>query len=85
MSPRRLFGALAFAEAVTWTLLITALVLRAVMIFAGVEALQRFHWLIYVFGGFLVFTGIKLFLQRNKEESPEDSAMMRWLKKRANR
>jgi tellurite resistance protein TerC len=55
--------------------ILTALVLRAVMIFAGVEALQRFHWLIYVFGGFLVFTGIKLFLQRNKEESPEDSAV----------
>ncbi len=61
--------------------ILTALVLRAIMIFAGVEALQRFHWLIYVFGGFLVFTGIKLFLQRNKEESPEDSAMMRWIKK----
>ncbi len=61
--------------------ILTALVLRAIMIFAGVEALQRFHWLIYVFGGFLVFTGIKLFFQRNKEESPEDSALMRWIKK----
>lgn len=57
--------------------ILSALVLRAVMIFAGVAMLQRFHWLIYVFGAFLIFTGAKLFLQRNKEEHPEDGAVMK--------
>jgi tellurite resistance protein TerC len=37
-----------------------ALLMRASMIFAGVALIQRFHWLIYVFGAFLVFTGIRL-------------------------
>ncbi|AKJ03326.1 Integral membrane protein TerC [Archangium gephyra] len=57
--------------------ILSALVLRAVMIFAGVAMLQRFHWLIYVFGAFLILTGVKLFLQRNKEEHPEDGAVMK--------
>ncbi|HYO69187.1 MAG TPA: TerC family protein [Archangium sp.] len=57
--------------------ILSALVLRAAMIFAGVAMLQRFHWLIYVFGAFLILTGVKLFLQRNKEEHPEDGAVMK--------
>ncbi|AEI66920.1 TerC family protein [Corallococcus macrosporus] len=57
--------------------ILSALVLRAIMIFAGVAMLARFHWLIYVFGGFLILTGVKLFLQRNKEDNPEDGALMR--------
>ncbi|MBJ6762841.1 TerC family protein [Myxococcaceae bacterium JPH2] len=61
--------------------ILSALVLRAVMIFAGVAMLERFHWLIYVFGAFLILTGAKLFLQRNKEEHPEDG----WLMKAARR
>ena len=61
--------------------ILTALILRAIMIFAGVAALAKFHWLIYVFGGFLVLTGIKLWLQRDKAESPEDSKVLRWARK----
>ncbi|CAM4308280.1 TerC family protein [Corallococcus sp. ZKHCc1 1396] len=57
--------------------ILSALVLRAVMIFAGVAMLERFHWLIYVFGAFLILTGIKLFVQRNAEEHPEDGWLMR--------
>jgi tellurite resistance protein TerC len=57
--------------------ILSALVLRALMIFAGAALLARFHWLIYVFGAFLVFTGIKLFLNRGKEEHPEQSPAMR--------
>jgi tellurite resistance protein TerC len=57
--------------------ILTALVLRALMIFAGAALLARFHWLIYVFGAFLVFTGIKLFLNRGREEHPERSPAMR--------
>lgn len=61
--------------------ILTALVLRAAMIFAGVAMLQRFHWLIYFFGAFLIFTGIKLFLNRNQEEHPENGAAMRWARR----
>jgi tellurite resistance protein TerC len=61
--------------------ILTALVLRAAMIFAGVAMLQRFHWLIYVFGAFLIFTGVKLFLNRNHEDHPENSAVMKWARR----
>jgi tellurite resistance protein TerC len=61
--------------------ILSALVLRAVMIFAGVAMLERFHWLIYVFGAFLILTGVKLFLQRNKEEHPEDGWLMRFARR----
>jgi tellurite resistance protein TerC len=60
--------------------ILSALVMRAVMIFAGAAMIQRFHWLIYVFGVFLIFTGVKLYLDRNKEEHPEDSAAMKWVR-----
>ncbi len=61
--------------------ILSALLLRAAMIFAGVAMLQRFHWLIYVFGAFLIFTGVKLFLNRNQEEHPENSAVMKWARR----
>ena len=57
--------------------ILSALVLRAGMIFAGVAMLHRFHWLIYVFGAFLILTGVKLFVQRNKEENPQDGVVMK--------
>ena len=64
--------------------ILSALVLRALMIFAGAALLARFHWLIYVFGAFLIFTGIKLFLNRGREEHPEQSRFMqlarRWIR-----
>jgi tellurite resistance protein TerC len=61
--------------------ILSALLLRAVMVFAGVALLSRFHWLTYVFGAFLVITGVKLFAERNKEEHPEDSRLMRWARR----
>ncbi|MBL8743753.1 MAG: TerC family protein, partial [Myxococcales bacterium] len=54
-----------------------ALVMRAVMIFAGGALLARFHWLIYVFGAFLVLTGVKLLRQQGKEPDLEKSWFMR--------
>ncbi|NOT32191.1 MAG: TerC family protein [Planctomycetes bacterium] len=57
--------------------ILSALVLRAGMIFAGTALLARFHWLIYVFGAFLVLTGIKLFVQRGKEAHPEEGWSLR--------
>ncbi|HET9553655.1 MAG TPA: TerC family protein [Anaeromyxobacteraceae bacterium] len=50
--------------------IVTALVLRAAMILAGTALLERFHWLLYVFGAFLVITGAKLFLHRTGDAAP---------------
>jgi tellurite resistance protein TerC len=59
----------------------TALVLRAIMIFAGTAMIARFHWIIYVFGAFLIFTGIKLFIQRNKEDDFGESGVLTFIRK----
>ena len=49
-----------------------ALVLRLVMIFAGAELVDKFHWILYVFGVFLIYTGIKMFGDDDSFE-PEES------------
>ena len=59
----------------------TALVLRGGMIIGGTALLQRFHWLIYVFGAFLLFTGVKLLFHEEGEHSPEHSLAFRALRK----
>lgn len=61
--------------------ILTALVLRGGMILAGTALLQRFHWLIYVFGAFLLFTGVKLLFHKEAEHSPEQSAAFRALRR----
>ncbi|MFN7952051.1 MAG: TerC family protein [bacterium] len=61
--------------------ILSALILRALMIFAGAAMLERFHWLIYVFGAFLILTGIKLFRQRGQEQRLEDSAALKLARK----
>ena len=58
-----------------------ALVMRAAMIFAGVALLQRFHWLIYVFGAFLVITGLKLLRQEDGAADPNKGFFMRMVRK----
>jgi tellurite resistance protein TerC len=54
-----------------------ALVMRFAFIFTGVALLERFHWIIYIFGGFLVFTGIKLALEKDKEVHPERNPVLK--------
>jgi tellurite resistance protein TerC len=44
-----------------------ALIMRAAFIFAGAALLERFHWLLYVFGGLLLVTGVKMLMQRDQE------------------
>lgn len=53
-----------------------ALVMRLVFIFTGVALIERFHWIIYIFGAFLVFTGIKLALEKDKEVHPERNPVL---------
>jgi tellurite resistance protein TerC len=54
-----------------------ALILRAIFIFTGVALINRFHWVIYVFGPFLIFTGIKMALHTEKEIHPEKNPALR--------
>jgi tellurite resistance protein TerC len=58
-----------------------ALVMRALFIFIGAAALQRFHWVAYLFGAFLVLTAVKLLLQRNSEVHPERNPIFRLFKR----
>ncbi|MSV28365.1 MAG: TerC family protein [Bryobacterales bacterium] len=57
--------------------IVGALIMRAIFIFLGAALLQKFHWVIYVFGAFLVFTGVKLLLQRGGEMHPERNPLFR--------
>jgi tellurite resistance protein TerC len=54
-----------------------ALIMRAVFIFLGAALLQQFHWVMYVFGAFLVVTGIKLFKQNETDIHPERNLLFR--------
>lgn len=58
-----------------------AIILRTVMIFAGVWLITHFHWLLYVFGLFLLFTGIKMWWMADKEVHLENNPLLNWFKK----
>jgi tellurite resistance protein TerC len=54
-----------------------ALVMRGVFIVAGVGLIRRFHWIIYVFGALLVYSGIKLFGEKGADIHPEKNPVLR--------
>src|SRR6201989_1729942 len=54
-----------------------ALVMRLTMIFVGAALINRFHWIIYIFGAFLVYTGIKMFRQEEIDVQPEKNPLVR--------
>jgi len=58
-----------------------AIVLRAIMIFIGAALVARFHWILYLFGLFLVFTGIKMLLAANQEPDLEANPILRFMQK----
>ncbi|WP_435955456.1 TerC family protein [Dryocola sp. BD626] len=57
-----------------------AIILRTVMIFAGSWLITQFEWLLYVFGAFLLFTGIKMALAKEDEGGIGDKPLVRWLR-----
>ena len=61
-----------------------AIVMRTVMIFAGAWLISQFHWVIYVFGAFLLITGIKMYWAADTEPDLENNAALRWLRARMN-
>lgn len=58
-----------------------AIVLRGVMIVLGTELIQRYHWLIYVLGGFLILTAVKMFFMNPEEMQPEKNPILRLARK----
>jgi tellurite resistance protein TerC len=54
-----------------------ALVMRLTMIFIGAALIERFHWIIYIFGAFLVYTGIKMFRQEEVDIHPDQNPVVR--------
>ncbi len=59
--------------------IIGAIVLRALLIFAGALLLAKFHWVLYVFGAFLLLTGIKMWRAAGQEPSLESNPVLRWM------
>jgi tellurite resistance protein TerC len=58
-----------------------ALVMRAVMIGAGAFLIEKFHWIIYLFGAFLVYTGVKMFRQDETDVDPEHTPVVRFVRR----
>jgi len=58
-----------------------ALAMRAIFVFLGAAALQRFHWVSYLFGAFLLLTGLRLLVQRSAEVHPEHNPLFRLFKR----
>ena len=72
----------AFQKRVLMIGILGALVLRAIMIFVGAWLLEQFHWLLYVFGAFLVFTGVKMWLAAGEEPDMAQNPVLRFINKR---
>jgi tellurite resistance protein TerC len=61
--------------------IIGALIMRGIFIFMGVALIVRFHWIIYIFGGFLVITGIKMLFSGDIEVDPQKNPVVRFFRK----
>jgi tellurite resistance protein TerC len=71
----------AFQKRVLMIGIIGAIVLRTIMILLGAWLLDQFHWILYVFGAFLILTGVKMWWAAGKEESLEDNPALKLLRK----
>jgi len=58
-----------------------AMVIRAIFILTGVTLIQHFHWTIYIFGAFLVFTGIRMALSKGVEVHPEKNPILKFVRR----
>jgi len=61
-----------------------AIVMRTVMIFAGAALIARFHWILYLFGAFLVYTGIKMFWFADEEVDLDKNPVVKYLRRHMN-
>ncbi|MBN2055818.1 TerC family protein [bacterium] len=58
-----------------------ALIMRALFILTGITMMKHLHWIIYVFGAFLIYTGFKLMVQKNKQIHPDKNPVLRLFKR----
>lgn len=58
-----------------------AVIMRAIFIFAGVALIERFEWVLFVFGALLIITGARLLFKKEAVESPADNRLMRWMRR----
>jgi tellurite resistance protein TerC len=58
-----------------------AVAMRLILIFAGVKLIQSFHWVIYVFGGILIVTGVKMLLQKEERIEPDKNPVLKLFRK----
>ena len=58
-----------------------AIVLRAIMIFVGGMLLAKFHWILYLFGAFLLLTGVKMLWAAGKAPNLDDNPALKWMRK----
>jgi tellurite resistance protein TerC len=61
--------------------IIGALIMRSIFIFAGVALINKFHWIIYIFGAFLIFTGIKMLFQKDEKMDPNKNPLVKLFKR----
>lgn len=61
--------------------IIGALIMRGIFIFTGVELLDRFQWITYVFGAILVYSGVRLLRRHGAEVHPESNPLLRIFRK----
>lgn len=80
------FGSLAvparYQHRVLFWGILGALVMRGAMIGLGSALVHHFHWVLYLFGVFLIITAIKMLVMEDKEEHPENNRLVRWITKR---
>ena len=70
-----------FQKRVLMVGILGALVLRALMILVGSWLIAHFHWILYVFGAFLVFTGIKMWWAAGQEPDLESNPALKWIRR----
>lgn len=58
-----------------------ALVMRGIFIITGVALIHRFNWIVFIFGGFLVYTGITMFFSKETEVDPEKNAVVKFFRR----
>jgi tellurite resistance protein TerC len=71
----------AFQKRVLMIGIIGAIVLRTIMILVGGWLLAQFHWILYVFGAFLILTGVKMWIAAGKEQTLDDNPALKLLRR----
>ncbi len=80
-----IFGALAVPKHLQHRVLfygvLGAIIMRTILIFTGAALIERFDWILYLFGAFLIYTGVQTWLQRNEHPDITDSKMLKRIKR----